>query len=292
MNDATTLKLLMGRAFRAPNEYELYFDNSVFGPNQNLRPESIETTEQRVDSSDGRLAFENAGEMRSNAAELGLTVNRGQGVTGQLSYSLQKSEDAVGTRLTRSPRQIAKLLLRSPLMGNAFIAGLDAQYGSALATIGGKESSAYTLTNVSLLVPRLSGRLALSATIYNLFGARYSNPGSDAHIQDVIQQDGRSCRVRTMVRFQDALACGGALFGALEYLDKPVTRDDLAKDRAEEQAAQEPRPPAERVAARRPCRACMLTPAPRDARILGHDLPVLFSAARFAEPASADFTPL
>ncbi|MDB4889032.1 MAG: TonB-dependent receptor [Gemmatimonadetes bacterium] len=228
MNDATTFKLLTGRAFRAPNEYELHFDNTVFEPNPDLRPESIETTElvvqrmigpglqvtatafhnhlgslitQDVDSIDGRLVFANAGEMSSDGGELGLTVNRGHGVTGQLSYSLQKSEDAMGTRLTSSPRQMGKLLLRAPFMGNAFIAGLDAQYVSALGTIGGNESSAYALANVSLLAPHLSDRLTLSATVYNLFGARYSNPGSDANIQDVIQQDGRSFRVKTMVRF-------------------------------------------------------------------------------------------
>jgi hypothetical protein len=72
---------------------------------------------------------------------------------------------------------------------------------SALGTIAGGESSSYLLTNVSLLAPRLAGRLALTATVYNLFGVQYSNPGSDAHLQDVIQQDGRSFRVKTTVRF-------------------------------------------------------------------------------------------
>jgi iron complex outermembrane receptor protein len=228
VDGATTLKLLLGRAFRAPNEYELHFDNAIFGPNPNLRPESITTTElvaqrmigpgvqvtasafhnhlgslitQHVDSMDGRFVFANAGEMTSNGAELGLAVNRGHGMTGQLSYSLQKSEDATGTKLTSSPRQMAKLLLRAPFMGNALTAGLDAQFVSALQAIGGGESSPYTLTNVSLLAPRVLGRFAVSATVYNLLAVRYSNPGSDAHVQNVIQQDGRSLRVKTTVRF-------------------------------------------------------------------------------------------
>jgi hypothetical protein len=96
---------------------------------------------------------------------------------------------------------MAKLLLRAPLVGNALTAGLDAQYVSALETIGGGESSPYTLANVSLLAPHVLGRFALSATLYNALGVRYSNPGSDAHVQDVIQQDGRSFRVKTTVRF-------------------------------------------------------------------------------------------
>jgi len=229
LDGATTLKFLLGRAFRAPNEYELHYDNLVFKPNPNLSPESIETTElvaqrligpgvqvtasafynhlrslitQAVDPVDGRLQFANAGEMTSTGAELGLAVNRGHGVTGQLSYSLQRSADgATGAKLTSSPRQMAKMLLRAPVIGNALTAGLDAQYVSAMRTIQGGESRPYFLTNVSLLAPRLSNQLALSASVYNLFGVQYSNPGSDAHLQDVIPQDGRSFRVKTTVRF-------------------------------------------------------------------------------------------
>ncbi|MEO8336142.1 MAG: TonB-dependent receptor [bacterium] len=226
---ATTLKLLMGRAFRAPNEYELHFDNQAFRGNPSLHPESIETLElvaqrllgpgvqitasafrnhlgslitQGVDSSDGRFVFSNAGEIESRGGELGLSVNRGHGATGQLTYSLQKSEHrATGVELTSSPRQMAKLLLRAPVLGNALTAGFDAQYVSALETIAGRQSDAYFLTNASLLAPHLGGRLSLTATVYNLFGVHYSNPGSDAHVQDVIQQDGRSFRVKTTVRF-------------------------------------------------------------------------------------------
>jgi outer membrane receptor for ferrienterochelin and colicin len=230
MDDATTVKLLLGRAFRAPNEYELHFDNLAFAPNPNLQPERIETLElvaqrligggvqvtasafrnrldalitQHVEASDGRVVFGNAaGEIQSNGGEVGLAVNRGYGVTGQLTYSLQKSEDhATGTELTSSPRQMGKLLLRVPVIGNALTAGLDAQYVSALGTLAGHESAAYMLTNLSLLAPHLANRIALTATVYNFFGVHYSNPISDGHVQDVIQQDGRSFRVKTTVRF-------------------------------------------------------------------------------------------
>jgi iron complex outermembrane receptor protein len=228
LDAATTVKLLLGRAFRAPNEYELHFDNVAFAPNPNLQPERIETFElvaqrfvgpgvqitasafrNRITSLitqqvavDDRVAFVNAGEIQSNGAELGLAVNRGHGVTGQLTYSLQKSEDqATGTGLTSSPRQMGKLVLRAPVIGNALTAGLDAQYVSALGTITGGASSAYTLTNVSLLAPRIADRLAFTATIYNLFGVHYSNPATDGYVQDVIQQDGRSFRVKTTIRF-------------------------------------------------------------------------------------------
>ncbi|MEO8337026.1 MAG: TonB-dependent receptor, partial [bacterium] len=157
---------------------------------------------QRVDSGDGRVVFANAGEIQSNGGELGLAVNRGYGVTGQLSYSLQRSADRVtDVELTSSPRQMGKIVLRAPVRGNSLTAGLDAQYVSELGTMTGRESKAYVLTNASLLAPHLGGRFVVTATVYNLFGVHYSNPGSDAHVQDVIQQDGRNFRVKTIVRF-------------------------------------------------------------------------------------------
>ena len=42
---ATTLKLLHGRAFRAPNEFELHYAGPVYKTNPDLGPETIRTTE-------------------------------------------------------------------------------------------------------------------------------------------------------------------------------------------------------------------------------------------------------
>ena len=229
IDSATTVKALFGRAFRAPNEYELHYENVAFEANPALQPERIETLElnaqrllgagvlisasvfrnrldrlitQELDPRDQRVVFANAGEIESKGAELRLAVNRGHGVTGLLSYSLQRTEDrATGASLASSPRHLWKLTLAAPLLGRDLTAGLDAQYVSALGTLAGYESRPYTLTNLSLLAPRVGGRLALSATAYNLFDVRYSNPGSEAHLQDTIQQDGRSFRVKTTLHF-------------------------------------------------------------------------------------------
>ncbi|MEO8622518.1 MAG: TonB-dependent receptor [bacterium] len=229
LDDATTIKALMGNAFRAPNEYELHDDNVAFKPNPNLQPEGINTLElvlqrllgagvqvvasafhnhlaslitQHEDPADHRLQFTNAGEIGSTGGEVSVAVNRGYGWRGSASYSVQKTTDeATNLELTSSPRHLGTLVLRAPVMGSDLTAGLDAQYVSALRTSSGGESKAYTLTNVSLLAPRLAGRMSLSATIYNLFAVRYSNPGSDALLQDTIQQDGRSFRVKTTLRF-------------------------------------------------------------------------------------------
>jgi outer membrane receptor for ferrienterochelin and colicin len=226
---ATTIKLLAGRAFRAPNEYELHLDNAAFRANPDLEPERIETIElvaerfiggglqlsastfrnrmsalisQRVDPSDNRLVFENAGAMESKGVEFGLRVNRGYGPTGQLTYSLQRAKDrATGIELTNSPRQMAKLELEGPLNVANITAGVDAQYVSGQRTLTGIVAPGRVITNISLLAPLAFRRFDLSATVYNLFAVKYGFPGSDAHLQNIIQQDGRNFRVKTTLHY-------------------------------------------------------------------------------------------
>jgi outer membrane receptor protein involved in Fe transport len=226
----TTFKLLAGRAFRAPSVLELYFEsaNLRYKANPLLKPEHIETlelvaqrfigggvqisasafsnkltglTDQRLDPADSLLVFQNVGEAHSKGLELGLEVNRGHGRTGQLSYSLQRTEDATGTELTNSPGQMVQMQLRSPIPGFGAIAAVDAQYMSARRTLAGNIAGSHTLTNLSLFAPRTYGRFDLSATFYNVFGARYGDPVASTYAQDVIGQDGRSVRVRSTLHY-------------------------------------------------------------------------------------------
>jgi iron complex outermembrane receptor protein len=226
---ATTVKLLAGRAFRAPNEFELSYESPFYRSNPGLKPERIETLElmgqrliggglqvtvstfrnrlsalisQRVDSGDNdRLVFENADAIESKGIEIAVQVNRGRGPTGQVAYSLQRTEDrATGAELTNSPRHLATVQLLVPL-ARKISAALDAQYVSERKTFAGLGAHGYTVANVSLLVPRLARHVDLSATIYNLFDTRYGVPGSEDLLQDVIPQDGRSFRVKTTLHF-------------------------------------------------------------------------------------------
>jgi len=226
---ATTFKLLAGRAFRAPNEHELNYVSPGYGSNTTLEPEHIETLEliaqhfigggiqisasafrnrlsdlieRRFDSASNASVFGNLESTHSRGLELGLEVNRGHGLTGQLSYSLQRTEDqATGARLTNSPGQMVQVQLRSPILGSGAIAALDAQYMSDRRTVAGNVAGRHTLTNFSLFAPRTLGRFDLSATLYNVFGTQYGDPVPDDFVQDVIKQDGRSFRVRTTLHY-------------------------------------------------------------------------------------------
>jgi outer membrane receptor protein involved in Fe transport len=225
----TTFKVLAGRAFRAPNEFELHFEALGYKANPSLGPEHIETleliaqrfigggmqisasafrnrltglTDQLLDPADSLVRFVNLSEIRARGLELALGVNRGHGPSGQLSYSLQRTEErTTGVELTNSPGQIVQLQLRSPVPGLGAIVALDAQYMSARRTLAGNTVNAHTLTNLSLFAPKASGRFDLSAALYNVFDTRYGDPVGDGYLQDVIQQDGRNVRVRATLHY-------------------------------------------------------------------------------------------
>jgi outer membrane cobalamin receptor len=228
-DEQTTFKLLAGRAFRAPNAFELYYAALGYDPNPRLQPEHIETLEllaqrligggvqlstslfrnnlsnlisEHVDTTDGHLHFSNAGRIVSQGVEVGLDVNRGHGLTGGLAYTLQDTEDpATRIDLTNSPQQMLKLHLLAPVGVRDATAGIDVQYMSERGTLAGTMAPAYVLTNLSLLMPRAFKRFDLSATIYNLFGETYGSPGGPEQTQNIIQQDGRSFRVKTTLHF-------------------------------------------------------------------------------------------
>jgi hypothetical protein len=96
---------------------------------------------------------------------------------------------------------MVKAELRSPILGTGAIAALDAQYMSTRRTLASNTAGSHTLTNISLLSPGTLGRFDLSATFYNIFGARYGDPVPDGFAQDVIPQDGRSFRVRSTFHY-------------------------------------------------------------------------------------------
>jgi iron complex outermembrane receptor protein len=228
-DEATTFKLLAGRAFRAPNEYELNFQNFQYKGNPSLKPERIETlefvaqrfiggglqlsasafrnrlsdiTSQLLDLTDSLYVFANVDKMHSKGLELGLEVNRGRGIAGQLSYSLQRTQDiATDAELTNSPQQMVQAQLRFPIVGTGAITSVDAQYMSARRTLGGNLAASHFLTNLSLFAPKTFGRFDLSASIYNVFAVRYGDPVPDGFSQDTIQQDGRSFRVRSTFHY-------------------------------------------------------------------------------------------
>jgi outer membrane receptor protein involved in Fe transport len=226
---STTLKLLHGRAFRAPNDFELHYTGPVYKTNPDLGPEKIRTTElvleQRLgrglrlsgsgyvnaldnlislaqDPADERYFYRNAGRSDSVGAEVGLEVKHSRGPSGRLSYAWQRSrEHDTRALLTNSPRHMAKAEIAWPLFGERLIASADGWYMSARTTLAGAQAGPALVGNLTLLAPRIRGRFEVSTSLYNVFDERYADPGSQALRQDLIPRDGRNFRLEVSYKF-------------------------------------------------------------------------------------------
>ncbi|UCD50346.1 MAG: TonB-dependent receptor [Phycisphaerales bacterium] len=231
LSEDTTLKLLYGRAFRAPNAYELYYHDGEYTTKaaQNLDPETIETYEvvlehaftphlsttlsgfyyvmddlidQYTDPADGLLVFKNLDEVKAHGLELALNGRWDNGLRARTGYSYVNAEDDTTDRtLVNSPKHLAKLNLIVPIVDEALFAGLDIQYNSRSKTLASNHASDFVLTNLTLTYTSPSKQLELAAGVYNLFDVEYDYPGFGEHAQDVIEQDGRMFQIKLTYRF-------------------------------------------------------------------------------------------
>jgi iron complex outermembrane receptor protein len=221
----TSFKYLAGRAFRAPNSYELYYNDGDYSQKANprLAEERITSHEwvweqilgdaytaalslysYRIDNlislttdADDLLVFINQDEVEAKGIEGEMTALFANGIKGNLSYAFQKSNFKHGAiPWTNSPRHLAKLSLTAPLFKERFYLGIEEQYTGTLETSGGGSAGNYFNTNLTLQNKTMIKNVDISASLYNLFDESYSFPGSDEHVQDKIQQDGRSYRFK------------------------------------------------------------------------------------------------
>jgi outer membrane receptor for ferrienterochelin and colicins len=232
--EGTALKLLYGNAFRAPNAYELYYDDrvNVFS-NPDLKPEKIQTyeliyeqyfhehyrsslsgfyyrvkdliTSEPVDPlnpKDSPTRYVNVDSIDARGVELELEGKWQGGLEGRVSYTYQRAKDSGSDAdLTNSPHHLAKLNLVVPLYQSLLFGGFEEQYQSSRLTVGGGRTGANYLSNLTLFSRGILPGLHLSASVYNLFATRNVDPGSPNQVQDTIAQDGRTFRLKLDYRF-------------------------------------------------------------------------------------------
>jgi outer membrane receptor for ferrienterochelin and colicin len=219
----TAFKFIYGEAFRAPNVYEKYYSVSPNLPNPTLNPEKIRSTEfvweqgvpdrawlsasafhttmvdlitqEPVESN--MFIFRNVQDVESNGLELELKGKLSQGLNGTASYSFQETKDRDTKQfLSSSPRNLGKLNLIQPLLKQRMFVSLDAQYRSRIHTLSGGSVSPFSVFNINLLGRKIGEHMDLSAGLYNVLDKRYFDPSSSENLQDAIQQDGRTFRVK------------------------------------------------------------------------------------------------
>jgi outer membrane receptor for ferrienterochelin and colicins len=220
----TSLKLLHGTAFRAPNVYELYYYGDF---SQQLRPERIRTSEiaweqhvsgpTRVTVSSFHyrirdlisqvavagifedIGFANVGTTDAAGLEGELERNWGRvQALGSYTFTSTRYNDG-GAPLSNSPRHLAVARVTTPLFNRATL-GMEWAYTSERRTITGDITSGFALGNVTVTSSELAGRLRLSLDVHNLLDREYEDPGGEEHVAP-IRQDGRTARAKLTWRF-------------------------------------------------------------------------------------------
>lgn len=227
----TSLKALYGEAFRAPDAYELYYQDGGVSQkaSNNLKPEGIRTYElvweqyisDRLsliasgyyytirdlisldeDPADHLMVFKNVDHVEAKGFELELDGKWPHGIEYRLSYCLQEAIDTDTDQvLTNSPRHMAKLNFLFPFIEDRLFLGTELRYLSSRKSLAGNETGDSFITNVTIFSQRLLKGLELSASIYNLFDQKFGDPGSEEHPEDVINQDGITFRLKATYSF-------------------------------------------------------------------------------------------
>ncbi len=228
--ETVAIKVMYGEAFRAPNNYEMYYAVTPNVGNLNLKPEKIRTSEAvweqklpahlflstavfhssmsglitQIGQDDQSLIYRNLQQVGSDGTEVEL---RGQLVGGPdwvASYEFQETKDSDTHQfLSSSPRSLAKVTVSQRFPGTHLTASVDAQYRSRLETLSGGSVSPFAVVDATLLGRNIGRHLDVSAGAYNLLNKAYSDPASGALQQDSIRQDGRSLRLQVTWRLGD-----------------------------------------------------------------------------------------
>lgn len=227
---ADTFKLIYGRAYRAPNAYELYYTIAGAGGqdgNPALKAEHITTTEFVYDRAfgenahatvslfqydvrdlitetlepSGRYVFENTDHARAHGVELAYEQNLGSVAKIRASYAWQLARDTdTGAVLQNSPRQLGKLNVTVPLFHYAARLGAEMRCESARLAQAGA-ASGYCLGNVTIGSARLVPHADVSFSVYNVTNKVYADPAGPNFTQNTIPQQSRTFVLKLVYGF-------------------------------------------------------------------------------------------
>jgi iron complex outermembrane receptor protein len=228
--EQTTFKLLYGQSFRAPNLFELFYNAPGNEADPSLRPETVKTAElvweqsfarhfrttvsvfyypihslisEQVDPATGNAFFTNSGSLDLRGVGFALWRSLPGGLEATASYSFQDvTNPTTRTVITNSPKHLVQLGLSVPLIKQKLFASMDLQYVSKRATLNGQYSGAYAVPDFTLFSRNVLAKWELSASLYNAFNQRYTDPAGNGLRENVIFQDGRTYRIKIAYKFQ------------------------------------------------------------------------------------------
>lgn len=205
----STLKLLYGKAFRAPSMSEAKTDDNPL----NLHPERINTTELVWDQQmgeNGRLVtslfgynmydlvqyhsgLKNWGIVTSSGIETQYDYRLHNGNSGYFGISLLKAKSGDPSQtLASSPQCVATCGLCLSMFGNRAYLAPDLQYVSSSRTNMNNVAGAHAIANLTLSSHSLIKGADISLGITNLFNTPYYANAQPQNVQDVLPQGDRT----------------------------------------------------------------------------------------------------
>lgn len=232
----TSIKLLYGEAYRAPNQIERIYRNVVTGDlyyNADLRHEEVSSyevvweqilskpfrfttslfyqqTQDLISSVDETAnpavqayVYRNVLDADLQGVEMELEGQSVAGFRGHISYALVDAFDhRSGARLSNSPEHVGKAGLAVPVFAEKLALGMEVQVLSARTTALGNQVPGMMLAHLTVLSRELAKGLDVSVSIYNVFNRKYREPvGLNFFPVDAVEQDGRSFRAKLAYRF-------------------------------------------------------------------------------------------
>ena len=218
---SSTIKLLYGMAFRAPNTYELYYQDaaSKFLPGKDIQPEHIHDLElvlgnrlgkhldinltgfvmkidhlidQVFSPADSTTSFENAHGDYARGCEGELIGNYSTGVGWYLRYTYEyATSQQSGGVLTNAPLHLGRMGSRVRILPYLHFS-VEAMAESGRLTVNGTTTDPLVVANANVTYAPSEIALRVQLGVRNLFNAPYAYPGGFEHIQNDIMQDGRT----------------------------------------------------------------------------------------------------
>lgn len=219
---AATLKLLHGRAFRPPNNYERYYSDgdALQKANPDLKPERIVTNELvadyaftpglRVSASYYRYRMKNLVEQITDPADsLAVFVNRApinaQGLEAEIESLFGNGlriKGSLGRQILRqpfgdavnSPQRMGKLQVDGPVFGPQWLLGLGLRAMSRRQGLN-RDVPGHVIGNLVLTHKNAERLGEWSLAVYNVAGHRYLDPAPATLTPVAVPQDGREFRL-------------------------------------------------------------------------------------------------
>jgi iron complex outermembrane receptor protein len=209
--------------------FELFYAAPGNEPNPSLQPETVKTMElvweqyfanhfrttasafyypihgsigEQIDPANGNAVFKNAGSLDLRGLDFTVSRSLPDGLEASLSYSFQETTNPSDqVPVTNSPKHLVQASLSMPLIKQKVFASMDLQYVSDRATLTGQPAGAYTIPNFTLFSRKILKGWEVSATLYNAFNRKYSDPTGNGLAEDAITQDGRNFRIKIGYQF-------------------------------------------------------------------------------------------